>query len=85
MLRMSYSDHFLSVIHLSVSPSAPPSVCLLTISNDNSFKAIEAICPLLSKNVAWLGAFKSSENYGDLPLGLVTMVTESSHRLIMGK
>ena len=51
MLRMSYSDHFLSVC-LVVHP--------LTLSDDSSSKAIEAICPLLGKNVAWLGAFKTS-------------------------
>ena len=33
MLRMGYSDHFLSVIRL------------LTLSNDNFSKVIEVICP----------------------------------------
>ena len=28
---------------------------------------------------------QNTSNYGDLPFGLVTMATESSHRLIMGK
>ena len=32
----------------------------LLVSNDNSSKAIKAICPELGKNVAWLGAFKNS-------------------------
>ena len=41
MLRMSYSDHFLSVIRPSICPFVRP----LTLSNDNSTKAIEAICP----------------------------------------
>ena len=36
MLRMSCSDHFLSV---------RPVVGLLTLSNDISSEAIEAICP----------------------------------------
>ena len=53
MLRMSYSDHFVSVVHLSVCPS-------VHLSNDNSSKAIEVISPLLGKNVAGLGAFKNS-------------------------
>ena len=33
MVRMSYSDHFLSVLRL------------LTLLNDNSSKVIDAICP----------------------------------------
>ena len=41
MGRMSYSDHFLSVVR----PSVRPVVRMLTLSNDNSSKAIEAICP----------------------------------------
>ena len=48
MLRMSYSDHFLSIIRQSVCPV----VRLLILSNNNSSKAIEATCPLLGKNVA---------------------------------
>ena len=36
MLRMNYSDHFLSVVRSSIQ---------LTLSNDNSSTAIEAICP----------------------------------------
>ena len=39
MLRMSYSDHFF--VH---RPSVSQVVCLWTLSNDNSSKAIEAIC-----------------------------------------
>ena len=71
---MSYSDHFLSVVRPSVRP--------LTLLDDNSSKAIEPICPLFGKNVAWVGGFKNSYNYGDRPLGLVAMATESSHRPI---
>ena len=41
MLRISYSDHFLSV----VCPSIRLSICPLTLSNENSSKAIETICP----------------------------------------
>ena len=41
-----------------VHPSVRLSVHLLTLSNDISSKAIEAICPYLGKNVAWLGGFK---------------------------
>ena len=52
---------------------------------NNSSKAIDAICPKFGKNVALVGGFKNSLNYGDLALGLVAMATESSHRLIMGK
>ena len=52
MLRMSHSDHFLSVVRLSIY--------LITLSNDNSAKAIEGICPYLGKNVAWVGGFKNS-------------------------
>ena len=33
----------------------------------------------------WVKAVQNSKSYGDLPLGLVAMATESSHRLIMGK
>ena len=44
----------------SVHPSVHPVVRLpLTLSNDNS-KAIKVICPLLGKNVAWVGVFKNS-------------------------
>ena len=51
MLRMRYSDHFLSIIH--------PSICLsVTLVNNNSSNAIEAICPKLDKNVALVGEFK---------------------------
>ena len=49
MLRMSYSVTF------------GPSVCLLTLSNDNSSKAIETICPYLSKNVTWVEGFKNAK------------------------
>ena len=49
MLRMSYSDHFLSVVHPAVRALVHP----LTLSN-NSSKAIDAICPLFGKNVALL-------------------------------
>ena len=60
MLRMSYGDHFLSIVCASVCPSGYPVVRLpLTLSNDNS-KAIKVICPLLGKNVAWVGVFKNS-------------------------
>ena len=52
MLRMSYSDHFLSVVRPVVRP--------LTLSNDNTSKAIEAIWPWFGKNVAWVRAFKTS-------------------------
>ena len=37
LAHLSYSDHFLSVLQ--------PSVCPLTLSNNNSFKAFGAICP----------------------------------------
>ena len=47
MLRLSCSDHFLSV---SVRLSAGP----FTLSNDNSSKAIEAICLQFGNNVAWV-------------------------------
>ena len=36
-------------------------------------------------NVAWLKANPSSKKFAGLPLGLVAMATESSHRIIMGK
>ena len=52
MLRMNYSDHFLSV---------RPSVRPLTLSNDKSSKAIEAIYSKFGKKVAWLGALKVAE------------------------
>ena len=41
MLRMSYGDHFLSVTCLSIHASNRP----LTLSNNNSSKAINEICP----------------------------------------
>ena len=37
MLRMSFSGHFLSIVRVSI--------CLLTLSKDNSSKAIDAIYP----------------------------------------
>ena len=40
MIRMSKSDHF-----LSIRPYMGVSVHLLTLSNDNSSETIEAICP----------------------------------------
>ena len=61
------------------------SVHPLTHLDDNSSKAIEPICHIFDKNVAGVGGFKNSKNYGDLPHGLVVMATESSHRLIRGK
>ena len=48
MLRMSYSDHFLSVVRP------------LTLSNDNSSEATNAICPQFGKNVASVRGFKNS-------------------------
>ena len=51
-----YSDHFLSFIR----PSIRLSISSLTLSNDNSSKAIEAICPYLGKNVALGRGFKNS-------------------------
>ena len=43
MLRMSYSDHFLSLVR--------PSICPLTLSNDNSSKSLKGFVTSLT-NVA---------------------------------
>ena len=48
MLRMCCSDHFLSVVCLSI-----------TLSKDNSSKAVEGICLKLGKNVALVEGFKN--------------------------
>ena len=40
---------------------------------------------LFGANVVWLRTIQNNEKCGSLPLGLVAMATESSHRLIMGK
>ena len=41
--------------------------------------------PPRPQNVAWVRAIQNSQTFDGLPLGLVAMTTESSHRLIMGK
>ena len=48
-------------------------------------KTTEALGLLFGTNVAWPRTIQNSEKFGSLPLGLVAMATESSHRLIMGK
>ena len=53
--------------------------------NNNSSKTTEAVGLLFGTNVAWRRTIQNSQKFGSLPLGLVAMATESSHRLIMGK
>ena len=48
-------------------------------------KTTEAEGFLFGKNVALHRTIQNSQKFGSLPLGLVAMATESSHRLIMGK
>ena len=40
---------------------------------------------LIGTNVAWHRTIQNCQKFGSLPLGLVAMATESSHRLIMGE
>ena len=65
-------------IHFSIFPEPCSKLLMQFVSN------------VLGRNVAWTGGFKKKKkkkkkNHGDLPLGLVAMATESSHRLKMGK
>ena len=53
--------------------------------NDISSKTTEAVWLLFFTNVAWVRTIQNSQNYGGLPLGLVAIATETSHRPIMGK
>ena len=55
------------------------------ILNDNSSKTAEAVGLLFGTNVAWQRTIHYSQKFGGLPLGLVAMATEISHRLIMEK
>ena len=71
------------------------SICLVAMAtlnlkkrnflNDNSSKTTEAVGLLCGTNVAWQKTIQTSQKFGGLPLGLVAMATESSHRFIKGK
>ena len=50
--------------------------------NDNSSNTTEAVGLLFGINVAWLRTIQNNENFGNLPIDLVAMSTESCHRLI---
>ena len=45
LTQLSYSDNFLSAVRPFICLSIHLSVHLLTLSNNNSAKAIEVICP----------------------------------------
>ena len=53
--------------------------------NDNSFKTTEAVGLYFGTNVPCYRTIQNSQKFCGLPLGLIAMATESSHRLIMEK
>ena len=72
-MLLGYGD-----LKISNDPDLPFGLVL----NDNSSKTTEAALLLFGRNVAWV---RTIQRFFSLPLGLVAMATESSHRLIMGK